>query len=116
MEYVGDKSLCRASNLAENNSTHAHRCQHERVGGVWNHTLPASGWFDESCEGAQIKELEVKAAIYALRSFVEYARNQNVQLISNSLVTVHVVGNLKSPHHHYYESCALGGLSAKDKG
>ena len=54
------------------------------------------GWLDERCEGAHTNELEVTAAIYALQSFVEHARAQHVQLISESLVTVDVVANLTS--------------------
>ena len=41
-----------------------------------------------------INELELTAALHAINSFVHHARNRHVLLVSDSMVTVHIVRNL----------------------
>ena len=63
-------------------------------GAAWNGQVPASGFFDAQHEGAHIKELELLAAHYALRSFVRHARRRSVELVIDSKVTEFIVRNM----------------------
>jgi ribonuclease HI len=65
-------------------------------GAVWNGEVPASGMFGPSNEGASINELELLAALHGVRAFAAFARGQQVQLVSDSRVTVHIVRNWTS--------------------
>jgi ribonuclease HI len=65
-------------------------------GAVWNGQVPASGFFDAANEGSSINELELLAAIHGLRAFARFARSRELVLISDSLVTVHIVRNWTS--------------------
>ena len=65
-------------------------------GAAWNGQLPASGFLDAQHEGAHINELQLLAAIYALRSFARHARQRSVELVTDSKVTEFVVRNMKS--------------------
>jgi hypothetical protein len=63
---------------------------------VWNGKVPVSGFFDERNEGFSINELELLAAIHGLRAFAQFARTREFTLVSDSLVTVHIVRNWTS--------------------
>lgn len=65
-------------------------------GAAWNGQVPAAGFFDAAHEGAQINELELLAALYALKHFVRHARRRSVEIVTDSMVTMHVVRNLTS--------------------
>ena len=65
-------------------------------GAAWKGLVPAAGFFDATHEGAHINELEVLAALYALKHFVRHARRRSVEIITDSMVTMHVVRNLTS--------------------
>ena len=65
-------------------------------GAAWNGLVPGSGFFDSRHERAHINELELLAALYALRHFVKYARRKAVGIIKDSNVTEHIVRNLTS--------------------
>ena len=65
-------------------------------GAAWDGSVPASGFFGEDQEGAHINELELSAALLALENFLPFARERHVQLVTDSLVTVHVVRNFTS--------------------
>jgi hypothetical protein len=60
---------------------------------VWNGRVPAACFFSEQDEGAHINELELTAAINLLRTFLPFAGERHVQLVTDSLVTAHVVRN-----------------------
>jgi ribonuclease HI len=62
-------------------------------GAVWNGRVRAAGFFSEREEGAHINELELIAALNALRIFLPFARERHVQMVTDSLVTAHVVRN-----------------------
>jgi hypothetical protein len=63
---------------------------------VWNGKVPASGFFDAANEGSSINELELLAVIHGLRAFATFARSRELTLVSDSLVTVHIVRNWTS--------------------
>jgi ribonuclease HI len=65
-------------------------------GAVWNGTVPVSGFYDTSHEVSSIYELELLAAIHGVRVFARFARGCQLQLVSDSLVTVHIVRNWTS--------------------
>ncbi len=65
-------------------------------GAVWNGKVPVSGFFDAANEGSSINELELLAAIHGLRAFARFARTRELTLVSDSLVTVHIVRNWTS--------------------
>jgi hypothetical protein len=65
-------------------------------GAVWNGRVPVSGFFDAANEGSSINELELLAAIHGLRAFARFARTRTLTLVSDSLVTVHIVRNMTS--------------------
>jgi ribonuclease HI len=65
-------------------------------GAVWDGRVPAAGFFSEREEGAHINELELTAALNALRAFLPFARKRHVQLVTDSPVTAHVVRNYTS--------------------
>jgi ribonuclease HI len=65
-------------------------------GAVWNGQVPVSGFFDATNEGSSINELELLAAIHGLRAFAHFARARELTLVSDSLVTVHIVRNWTS--------------------
>jgi ribonuclease HI len=58
--------------------------------------VPAAGFFSDREEGAHINELELTTALNALRAFLPFARERHVQLVTDSLVTTHVVRNYTS--------------------
>jgi hypothetical protein len=65
-------------------------------GAVWNGEVPACGFFDAEQEGSSINELELLAALHGVRKFARFARGQQLQLVSDSMVTVHIVRNWTS--------------------
>lgn len=65
-------------------------------GAAWDGRVPASGFFGEEHEGAHINELELSAALLALETFLPFARKRHVQLVTDSLVTMHIVRNYTS--------------------
>jgi hypothetical protein len=65
-------------------------------GAVWNGQVPACGFFDAAQEGSSINELELLAAVHGVREFASFARGQQVQLVSDSRVPVHIVRNWTS--------------------
>lgn len=65
-------------------------------GAAWNGIVPASGFFTEQHEGSHINELELLAALYGLKNFVRYAKRRAVEIITDSMVTEHIVRNLTS--------------------
>jgi ribonuclease HI len=65
-------------------------------GAVWNGQVPACGFFDAAQEGSSINELELLAAIHGVREFAGFARGQQLLLVSDSQVTVHIVRNWTS--------------------
>lgn len=73
-------------------------------GALWNGAVPTSGFFDAAQEGSSINELELLAAIHGLRSFLPFARQRHLELVTDSQVTAHIVRNLTSRaprlHHH----------------
>jgi hypothetical protein len=64
-------------------------------GAAWNGKGPVSGYFDARNEGSSINELELLAAIHG-RAFAQFACSRQVTLVSDSLVTVHIVRNWTS--------------------
>jgi ribonuclease HI len=58
--------------------------------------VPAAVFFSDREEGAHINELELTTALNALRAFLPFARERHVQLVTDSLVTTHVVRNYTS--------------------
>lgn len=71
-------------------------------GAAWNGLVPVSGFFGSSHEGAHINELELLAAIYALKHFVKFARTKSVEIVTDSRVTEFIVRNMtsRSPRLH----------------
>jgi ribonuclease HI len=69
-------------------------------GAVWNGKVPVSGLFTAANEGSSINELELLAAIHGLRSFPRFARARELTLVSDSLVTMHIVRNWTSRAPH----------------
>jgi hypothetical protein len=63
---------------------------------VWNGKMPACGFFSTASEGSSINELELLAAIHGVREFARFARGRQLQLVSDSRVTVHNVRNWTS--------------------
>lgn len=58
--------------------------------------VPASGFLGAAEEGVHINELELSAALRALDTFLPFARRKHVQLVTDSLVTAHIVRNMTS--------------------
>jgi ribonuclease HI len=54
------------------------------------------GFFDAAQEGSSINELDLLAAVHGVREFASFAQGQQVQLVSDSRVTVHKVRNWTS--------------------
>ena len=65
-------------------------------GAARNGLVRLSGIFDSRHDGVCIKELELLAALYALRHFVKYARRKAVEIITDSKFTEHIGCNLTS--------------------
>lgn len=65
-------------------------------GATWNGLVPVAGFFGEQEEGAHINELEVLAALFALKSFISHARHRSIELVTDSKVTEHIVRNYTS--------------------
>ena len=65
-------------------------------GAAWNGHVPASGFFEEEHAGSHINELEVIAALYAIEHFARYARQNHVEIITDSKVALHTIRNLTS--------------------
>jgi hypothetical protein len=66
------------------------------VAGALNGKVHVCGFFDATNEGYSINELELLAATYGLRAFASFARARELTLMSDSLVTVHIVRNWMS--------------------
>jgi hypothetical protein len=62
-------------------------------GAVWNGTVPACGFFEAVKESSRINELELLAAPHGVRAFESFARGRQLQLVSDSRVTMHIVCN-----------------------
>jgi ribonuclease HI len=65
-------------------------------GAVWNGMVPASGFYDATREGSSINELELLTAIHSALALARFARGCQLQLDSDSRVTVHIVRNWTS--------------------
>lgn len=65
-------------------------------GAAWNGLVPVSGFFSAEHEGVHINELELLAALYALKHFVRYAQGRSVKIITESKVTEYIVRNMTS--------------------
>jgi hypothetical protein len=74
-------------------STDASMCG---LGAVWNGTVPACGFFDAAQDCSSIDELELLAASHEVREFASFARGKQLQLLSDSPVTVHIKCNWTS--------------------
>jgi hypothetical protein len=53
-------------------------------------------FFDAAQEGSSINQLELLAAVHGVCEFTSFARGQQVQLVSDSRVTEHIVCNWTS--------------------
>jgi hypothetical protein len=60
-------------------------------GAIWNVQVPACGFFDAAQEGSRVNDVELLAAVHLVCEFVSFARGQQLQHVSDSRVTVHVV-------------------------
>jgi hypothetical protein len=65
-------------------------------GAVFNGTVPTCGFFEAAKEGSSINELELLATLHGVRVFAIFARGRQLQLVSDSRVTVHIVRNWTS--------------------
>jgi hypothetical protein len=74
-------------------STDASMCG---LGAVWNGTVPACGFFDAAQDCSSIDEFELLAASHEFREFASFARGKQLQLLSDSPVTVHIKCNWTS--------------------
>lgn len=63
---------------------------------MWQGEVQTSGFFSEAQEGFHVNELELSAALLALRKFLPFARRWHLLLVTDSLVTAHVVRNYTS--------------------
>lgn len=63
-------------------------------GAAWNGEVPAAAFFTASEEGSSINELELTAALSALRHFILFAKKRQVELVTDSKVTSHIVRNI----------------------
>lgn len=56
--------------------------------------VPSSPFLGETKEGTHINKLEVITTLFSLQQFYSRTRNQDVRLVSESMVTVFVMPNL----------------------
>jgi hypothetical protein len=86
----------RARSLACADSSNLHGRKHAWLGSDLEWPGTRVWVLDAEKEGSSINELEFIAAVHGVREFASLSRGQQVQLVSNSRVTVRIVRNCTS--------------------